>query len=155
MKEMFKIGLDLSIYAHLKDKKTGVESTIEIAYWRKAYSIRNMLVNVAEKYSVPSPYNYGDIQIYCRTAALDEIIENLIRELTNIDSPYWTDAIWDAEETRETTLTNLNNLLIFRDWLVGKCETEFMLTHCFELYDTSDCGKRNQYEVCLEILNSY
>lgn len=152
---MFKIGLDLSIYAHLKNKKTGIESTIEIAYWRKAYAIRNMLVDVANKHLIHHPENFADVQLHCRTIAIDEIIENLIRELTDIDSPYWTDSIFDAEETRETTLTNLNHLLIFKDWLVGKCETDYMLAHCFELYDTSDCEERNQYEVCLEILNSY
>ena len=149
------MGLDLSIYGKLKDTRTGKVSTIEIAYWRKAYAIRNMLVEVAMKHSIHHPENFADIQIHCRTIAIDEIIENLISELTNTDSPYWTDSIWDAHETRSTTLTNINNLLIFKDWLTGKCETEIMLKNSYDIYDNEGCDERGCYEVCLEILNSY
>ena len=149
------MGLDLSIFAKLKDNKTGEVSKIEIAYWRKAYAIRDMLVEVAEKHSIHHPENFADVQIHCRTIAIDEIIENLISELTNTDSPYWTDSIWDAHETRSTTLTNINNLLIFKDWLAGICETEVMLKNSYDIYDNEGCGERSRYEVCLEILNSY
>ena len=71
---MFKIGLDLSIEAKLKNKRTGKETVLELAYWRKAYAIRDLLVDAANKYKIDRPENYEDITICCKPTALSPII---------------------------------------------------------------------------------
>lgn len=150
------MGLNLEINARLVDKKTKVETVIEIAYWRKAYAIRDMLVDVAERYKAAHPENLDDISITCYLFALDNIINNLIGELQNLESPYWTDSIWEPTITRQQTIKQIDHLLFFKDWLLGKVDTEAMLFNIEHFMDDMESfGERKDYNVYLEIVNSY
>ena len=151
------MGLDLSIGARLKDKKTKEETYIDIAYWRKAYGIRDMLVEVANKYKVEHPENYEDLEIVCHKKALREIISNLSRELGNFDSNYWTNSIFEPAEVRQSTIGNLRRLIAFQDWLDREIDSETITAYSFvDLNEDNFIFKdRDNYKVRIEIINSY
>lgn len=152
---MFKIGLDLSIYAKIKDKRTGQIYPVELAYWRKAYGIRRMLVTVAEHFKINHPDNYEDVQIHCNTFALDTIITNFLSALPDYDSDYWTDSIWTQTETRDITLDQLKTLLLFKSWLNGDVDTSVVFTRLDWSDGMPPIEDVSNYDICLEILNSY
>lgn len=146
------MGLDFSIDVKLKNKQTGDERNLELAYWRKCYGIRDMIVEVAMNDRVKHKDNFQDVDIVCDPAAIHDINEHLIEELGNLNSSYWTDSIWTTFETREQTLHNLAAMLTFEDWLYGKCELNDI---SFEESPTSMLQNVGDYEVYLEIINSY
>lgn len=146
------MGLDLYLDIKLKNKRTGDERNLELAYWRKCYGIRDMLVEVAMNDRVKHKDNYADVCIICNAATIHDINEHLIEELGNLNSSYWTDSIWTPFETREQTLRNLATMLTFEDWLYGKCELNDI---SFEESPTGMLQNVEDYEVYLEVINSY
>lgn len=151
------MGLDLSIGARLKNKKTKEETYIDIAYWRKAYGIRNMLVEVANKYKVEHSENYEDIEIICHKKALKEIIFNLTREMGNFESNYWINSIFAPAEVRQSTIENLKRLVAFQDWLDQEIDSETITSYGFVDINEEDFyfEDRDNYKVRIEIINSY
>lgn len=157
---MFKIGLDLSINANLKNKITGKETVLELAYWRKAYAIRDLLVDAANKYKINRPENCEDVTICCKPIALSPLISELIKELTYSNSKYWSDSVFEPADTRGNTLTNLDSLLTFCDWLNHECDGFTVYDRCVEVVwgsrsDFEGFEDSYNFEIYLEITNSY
>lgn len=157
---MFKIGLDLSIYARLKNKKTGKETVLELAYWRKAYAIRDMLVDVAMNNKIDDEDNCEDVEICCSPQSLYPILTNLISALGETYSSYWVNSCFDIADTRANTLRNIGSLLTFKDWLTGDCDACSMYESCYDVKgssssDFTDFETADDFEVVLEIINSY
>lgn len=146
------MGLDFSIYVKLKNKRTGDERDFELAYWRKCYGIRDMIVEVAMNDRVKHKDNFQDVDIICDPTVIHDINEHLIEELGNLNSSYWTDSIWTPFETREQTLHNLAAMLSFEDWLYGKCELDDI---SFEESPVGMLQNVEDYQVYLEVINSY
>ena len=72
------MGLDYTIYLAIRDKETKVnQHIIEIAYWRKGWSIRDELNLIADKpiYSLPDMYDKSDIWHTCSPAVLQAVVD--------------------------------------------------------------------------------
>lgn len=152
------MGLDLFLNAKLKNKRTGVERTLPIMYWRKAFGIRDLLVELAQKFPVERPYNDGGIYFDCSLAIVPILKMKLLDAMKINNHEYWTDSIWTATETRCCTLNQLANLIAFEDWLCGDCDNETLFDELSELeYERGVPlkGNREDYEITMEVINSY
>lgn len=152
------MGLDLFLNAKLKNKRTGIERNLPIMYWRKAFGIRDLLVELAQKFQVDSPNNYGDVYFDCSLAIVPILKMKLLNAMKTNNHEYWTDSIWTPTETRCCTLNQLANLIAFEDWVCGDCDNETLFDELSELeYERGVPldGNREDYEIIMEVVNSY
>lgn len=152
------MGLDLYLNAKLKNKRTGAERSLPIMYWRKAFGIRDLLVELAQKFQVDSPNSYGDVYFDCSLAIVPILKMKLLDAMKINNHEYWTRSIWTATETRCCTLNQLGNLIAFEDWLCGDCDNETLFDELSELEDERSVpleGNPEDYEIIMEVVNSY
>ena len=93
------MGLDYTVYLAIRDKQTKVnQHIIEIAYWRKGWSIRDELNSIADKpiYSLPDAYDKSDIWHTCSPAVLQAVVDLFKDNMNDIMCDLWTNSIFSA-----------------------------------------------------------
>lgn len=108
------MGLDFSIEIRIKDKKTKEVTSIEAAYWRKCYGIRDEVMDAALHSNLILKY---DEDYYLRVKA--EAIETINDRLTQIlsDKEVLEQSIWGYTSTRRQTLLNLECLFEWENFI--------------------------------------
>ena len=141
------MGLDLSIYMKVIRKRDKEEMfKTEIAYWRKAYGIRNELYYIArnEEYWVNPDEEQGqDYLTTFNSDGLRAMIETISDELSDFDSDCWTSSIWSKIETISITLEQLKTMCaalmyIETGYIDEDAIREFCPTITFPIFDMSE-----------------
>ena len=114
------MGLDYTVYLAIRDKETKInQHVIEIAYWRKGWSIRNELNVIASKpiYKLPDAYDKSDIWITCSPAVLQAVVDLFLSNVNDIMCEMWTNSIFPAICTRDNTIRQLANIYAAKYWI--------------------------------------
>ena len=155
------MGMDCEINAIVRKKNNPKENVrIELAYWRKTYSLRDELVEIASN----SPYlistEAGDVVFNCRPQILIDIITRFAAGLTDDNDYLWKDSIWSPAQTKDITIENMRKLCAFNSYLnnnVDDDERSYLLGITDEEEIALDEWRRDpfSYELIIEIVNSY
>lgn len=150
------MGLDYSIYLAVRDKETKVNKhIIEIAYWRKGWSIRDELNAIASKpiYSLPDMYDKSDVWHTCSPAVLQPVINLFKDNLNDIMCDLWTRSTFTALATRDNTIRQLANIYAAKYWISDvEDEDAFKYMHnepediSMETFNDV-CKNRDKYEI--------
>lgn len=108
------MGLDFSIEIRIKDKKTKEVTSIEAAYWRKCYGIRDEVMDAALHSNLILKYN-EDYYLRVKAEAIEAINDRLIQTLS--DREVLEQSIWGYISTRRQTLLNLEQLFDWENFL--------------------------------------
>ena len=141
------MGLDYTIYLAIRDKETKVnQHIIEIAYWRKGWSIRNELNNIANKpiYKLPDVYNMpDDMWITCSPAVLQAVADLFTSNMNDVMCELWTNSIFPAVCTRDNTIRQLANIYAAKYWISeSEDDDSFQLMH----YDANKISMEAFYD---------
>lgn len=153
------MGLDYTVYLAIRDKETKVnQHIIEIAYWRKGWSIRNELNIIASKpiYKLPDAYNMpNDMWITCSPAVLQAVVDLFKDNMNDIMCDLWTNSIFSAVSTRDHTIRQLANIYAAKYWIYDvEDEDSFRYMHndpddiSMEIFNDV-CKNRNKYEIVI------
>lgn len=175
------MGLDLSIeltfykktrhsydiYCSDSDIEKNTLCSIEVAYWRKAWGIRNMLLEIAQlpQYHI---YNDLDFMYVCNPSILPILIKNFLIEYTNKHSDLWENSVFTNDETMNNTAANLEKIRSIITFLIDinnvdylielvnkfYCNQEKMCNHIVSRLREYDRDK-NYYDIYIVIINSY
>lgn len=104
------MGLDFSIEIRIKDKETKEITSLEAAYWRKCYGIRDEVMDAALHSNLIIKYD-EDYYLRVKAVAIEQIVDRLIQTLN--DHEVLEQSIWGYRSTRRQTLLNLETLF---DW---------------------------------------
>jgi hypothetical protein len=118
------MGLDYSILLAVRDRETKInQHVIEIAYWRKCWSIKDELNSIANKpiYSLPDFYDKSDMWHTCSPAVLQAVVDLFKDNMNNILCDLWTNSIFSAVSTRDHTIRQLANIYAAKYWI---CDVE-------------------------------
>lgn len=155
------MGLDYSVYLCIRDKETKLSKwNIEIAYWRKAYGIKDVLQDIARKPLYMISYT-DDYFTVCNTSVLREVIKEFISSLSDINNDMWVNSIWTPVETRDQTIKNIGTIYAAISWIDNSDDFE-----AFELMFYSSADKdtsilesyikdKDKYEIVIAFENSY
>jgi hypothetical protein len=113
-KEVFFMGLDFSIEIRIKDKQTKEVTSIEAAYWRKCYGIRDEVMDAALHSNLILKYN-EDYYLRVKAEAIEAINDRLIQTLS--DKEVLEHSIWGYTSTRRQTLLNLEDLFEWENFI--------------------------------------
>ena len=125
------MGLDYTIYLAIRDKETKVnQHIIEIAYWRKGWSIRDELNSIANKpiYSLPDVYDKSDIWHTCSPAVLQAVVDLFRDNMNDIMCDLWTNSIFSAVSIRDHTIRQLANIYAAKYWISDIEDEEFVIS---------------------------
>lgn len=163
------MGLDFIINTYVVDKKKEeVSKHYEIAYWRKAYAIRDTFMKIAsgDEYWHKDYSEFEDDYLHtCTPDIVDAFIDKLCGALTDTASDFWHDTVF-VYHNRATAAENLKTLCNFSDICreplkylddidtpttipddVDDLEMEEILAIAFSNPD--------KYDVLVEVINSY
>lgn len=104
------MGLDFSIEIRVKNKKTKEVISIEAAYWRKCYGVRDEVMDAALKSNLILKYD-EDYYLRVKAEAIETINDRLIELLS--DKECLEQSIWGYVSTRRQVLLALEQLF---DW---------------------------------------
>ena len=153
------MGLDFSIDLHIKNKKTGDKREIELAYWRKAYGLRDTMMDIASRNYIRADDDY---LIECPTVILESLFEDFGKIFFCHQANEWTDSIWGAARTRAMTLKEFEKLAVvdslYNDDIIDPEEAcddaANVLGEDYDIfYDTIEHPE--DYEVTIVFYNSY
>lgn len=110
------MGLDTIATLQIFNKKEMIPfAEIDVAYWRKYWSLDNELRWNARKSEYwlgeDSGERANDYMTTCSPNVLDCWINYIISILKDIEANEWTNCLWDAIEAREYTCSQLARLL--------------------------------------------
>ena len=108
------MGLDFSIEIRIKDKKTKEVTSLEAAYWRKCYGIRDEVMDAALHSNLTLKYD-EDFYLRVKAEAIETINDRLIQALS--DKEVLEQSIWDYFSTRRQTLLNLELLFEWENFI--------------------------------------
>lgn len=150
------MGLDYSIFLAIRDKETKInQHVIEIAYWRKGWSIRDELNLIANKpiYGMPDVYDKSDIWHTCSPAVLQAVVDLFKDNMNDIMCDLWTNSIFSAVSTRDHTIRKLANIYAAKYWISDvEDEDSFRYMHnepddiSMEIFNDV-CKNRDKYEI--------
>lgn len=175
------MGLDYSINVKIKRRKTGETiNTIEIAYWRKFWSLRSETMRIAMSDEDKVIQYDADWLLEVKPEVLEDIIECLTSAVADRNDELHSDSIWGSVTGRQVTLRQLIRLcpwdnlfarfedILAEDMLDGSREAYLNdIDDIFEdikkdpeypvdLIDLKEiCMTLEEYEFSLEIINSY
>ena len=106
------MGLDFSIHYVMHSLIEGKEViNKEIAYWRKAYGIRDRIVGYAMNNEQDIISSDDDYDFICHKEIIHDIVTRLVSELCTNNSQLWTNSVWSMITTKHETLLNLEKLV--------------------------------------------
>ena len=104
------MGLDLTIYLKAKDEETNLNYNIEIAYWRKCWSLRDELLKLFTSKKEDIISQYEDITTEVPISYLHDTILLLSNKIPHEEDVCFDDSLWDTAEARLITIDNLKEL---------------------------------------------
>lgn len=104
------MGLDLTIYLRAKNKETNANYDIEIAYWRKCWSLRDELLKLFTFKKEDIISQYEDIITEVPMLYLPDIIFLLSEKIPYEEDVCFDNSVWNSAEARLITIDNLKNL---------------------------------------------
>ena len=105
------MGLDYDISVKIKRRKTGETiHTIEIAYWRKFWTLRTKTMNVAMANPDKVIKYDADWRLEVKPEVLEDIIECLSTAVADRNDELHSDSIWGSVYGRQITLKQLMRL---------------------------------------------
>lgn len=108
------MGLDFSIEIRIKDKQTKEVTSLEAAYWRKCYGIRDEVMDAALHSDLILKYD-EDYYLRVKAEAIEAINDRLIQTLS--DKEVLEQSIWGYFSTRRQTLLNLELLFEWENFI--------------------------------------
>lgn len=103
------MGLDLMIYLRAKEKN-GFSYNIEIAYWRKFWSLRDELLKLFTSKKEDIISQYEDITTEVPISYLYDTILLLSDKIPHKEDICFDNSVWDTAEARLITIDNLKEL---------------------------------------------
>ena len=155
------MGLDYSISLCIREKDTKVEKwNIDIAYWRKAWSLSSKFQEIAYSPKYEISHN-SDWLCFCHQSVLPEIAKVIKDNINNLDSDYWTDSVFPAVSTRHNSIIQLAQIYDAIHWL-NNPEDEDAFELMWEDWNNKDLSilesylkDKDKYEIVVEFDNSY
>lgn len=155
------MGLDYEIHLTIRNKETKMKQwVIEISYWRKAWSLCSEIQSIINE-PVYKIHNDEDFYTVCHPAVLREISDLILKRIRNLNDTVWTDSVFPAISTRDTTLRNLGCILAAEEWINDQ-EDDDSFQLMFREYDKFDksildsyLSHKDSYEIVIEFINSY
>lgn len=165
------MGLDFIVNTYVVDKKKDeIIKRYEIAYWRKAYAIRDAFMKLAgnDDYWHKDYMEVESNDDYLRTCTpdvVDAFIDELCGALTDTASVFWHDTVF-VYHNRATAAENLKTLCNFSDAYreslkhLDDIDTPTTIpddTDEFEMEEVLAIAFSNpdKYDVFVEVVNSY
>jgi hypothetical protein len=165
------VGLDFSIEVKIKHKRTKETFTIEAAYWRKCYGIRDEVMDAALLSDKVLKYD-EDYLLVVKPKTIADIIKRLCDVIN--DEDVMKDSIWGTVHTQLITLEQLKSLYLWQSFIdsfssdYGCVDDDVIdgLNERISLYNETYGANINinladvltykaDYDICLEINNSY
>ena len=166
------MGLDFSIRYVMHSFIEGKEViNKEIAYWRKAYGIRDRIVGYAMNNEQDIISSDDDYDFLCHKEIIYDIVTRLVSDICTNNSQLWTNSIWGTITTKHETIINLEKLITLASFfelpLEGLTEKEIKETYEEEITAAASyldisvedlllpILQPDNFEARIEIINSY
>lgn len=157
------MGLDYIIDARIKNRETKEVITIDIAYWRKCYSLRDVLQECAREKNPSSVKKIeGDFYTRCKPWVLHGVVDELTRRIGDPDDFAWANSIWSRDSVRYSTCSELGKLCVAEEFFNPTCNTsENIIATASRAFDYDEDVLADvflnplKYKVTIEFINSY
>lgn len=156
------MGLDYIISARIKNRKTKEVITIDIAYWRKCYSLRDVLQECARTKNPSSVKKIeDDSYTRCRCWVLHGVVEELSRRIADPDDYAWADSIWGRDSVRFSTCVELGKLCVAEAFFNPVNTSEDIIATASRAFDYDEDVLADiflnplKYKISIEFVNSY
>lgn len=157
------MGLDYIIDARIKNRETKEVITIDIAYWRKCYSLRDVLQTcIRDKNPSSVKKIREDFYTRCNCWILHGVVQELSHRIGDLDDYAWADSIWGRDSVRALTCVELGKLCVAEEFFNPTCNTsEDIIVTAARAFDYDENVLADiflnplKYKVSIEFINSY
>ena len=157
------MGLDYMIDARVKNRETKEVITIDIAYWRKCYSLRDVLQDCAREKNPSSVKKIdGDYYTRCHRRILHNVVQELSRRIADPDDFAWASSIWSRDSVRYSTCNELGKLCVAEEFFNPTFNTsEDIIATASRAFDYDEDVladiflNPSKYKISIEFINSY
>lgn len=165
------MGLDLSINIKARKKDSSDYCEVDLAYWRKAWSLRDELLKLFTSNEKDIITSNEDLEIEVPISYLEKVIKFLSDLIPDRNNICFTNSMWTDGQTRLTTIQNLENLCKWDSFINLFEQGKIIDITLVDLFGSKnsiafDCGTGaesldelllnfNDYEWTLVLYNSY
>lgn len=158
------MGLDYYIDLIILEKETKAHvASVELAYWRKCYSLRDV---IHDDFARDNDYiieTDSDTYVKCEVGVLAPLVDELTELVRRVNDHAWSDSVWNSPTSvRIQTAKQLGKLIAAQEWFLNKKATPDNIAYDVGPYLEIDedivydvCTNPDKYEVFIEFINSY